>query len=1027
MTEQTSAPNDTKVMDWVEQQALGDGIDNIVGDVNKTLQDQQAPNPDGKVYDIPTLLDICASVDLDKIHLRIHQGALHGKLDRHPYCIFPYKSMYYLSFQNLPCSSFPFEVAVPCGILLSRYCTFRNSSKSVSSCIPWISWKSQHALTVHQLENIFKATKVLPTSRRHIRSRGLSEVSQKSIDSNEDDVLLVGHLSYPVRQPHAAPKSMSTAQKQGFRYLPIRQPKRPPPNMIGARVEGFLSFPQKLPLRQPISPPAELAQQHAGFQRFLKEHASPPHQRVTAGGRIVPAHGPPPVFNVNSLTGAIMSPSRSATATTTHTVKSNETSKGVENASGPRFASVASRHGIRVSGASEHSGINRLSAPLQDTTNQDILRGLNQQTQANTPMQQPLNPAPIMLLQDGTTFVMQNGLPYRVYSNGFQTFTESVPLLYAQQSVAPEFPKANGFQQGIPPQPDFALPFGEAQNQSFNSDSMLSSYLLQLRQGSSEQTLQQQHEYLRNELQSLDKYIALHGKRFGRHEHLAFVALRKQLVQELDRYRRRLGGTSTSEATSQPYQYTSLGAQPGLRRSTDASIFHRYGSSGTRQFRNLESQTRALPRSDSNAKAQLMPDTVSNNGFQQLKTPSVKSSAGTSKVLSPEAPPFIPGSMRKIPARKVESCIPNSDSKDILSESRAASSSKDITLQMAYKENIAHAQSFQNNAVESSPGRVTHTRYGTSGSWSAMEALAPDVHEKDIAYVNDLGLNPAYGTKKYCSSVLEFQEVIRRVREQARLYGCKGGSSKDPEFDAEQDIRWAISDSTPVPLPKKIPDHIAYPRPWCWNDSAFNIDADRSKVHNTSPPATQQATRTGSGTFEANAHETTPKAIEYPSQRSLTAGSNVLGSTVSGNDASKSPNQFPFHSSRQAMILRETHNVLSNIVSNSLANNASSKQLYVRQMDGKASPRNFDADEASLKDPSESIEPTQPRERHAANYSRANTSNTSSPRKLIVKLPYAQPSGSSDMIKSPNPEFEARVGDRRMFRNSEQPPTSTPR
>ncbi|KAI9828128.1 MAG: hypothetical protein M1832_003655 [Thelocarpon impressellum] len=43
------------------------------------------------------------------------------------------------------------------------------------------------------------------------------------------------------------------------------------------------------PTRQPQEPPkGVLTQQDAGFARFLKEVASPPHKRVTAGGRVVP-------------------------------------------------------------------------------------------------------------------------------------------------------------------------------------------------------------------------------------------------------------------------------------------------------------------------------------------------------------------------------------------------------------------------------------------------------------------------------------------------------------------------------------------------------------------------------------------------------------------------------------------------------------------------------------------------------------------------------------------------------------------
>ncbi|KAI5291475.1 hypothetical protein KEM52_000153 [Ascosphaera acerosa] len=45
----------------------------------------------------------------------------------------------------------------------------------------------------------------------------------------------------------------------------------------------------RVPSRQPSHPPhGTLAQSNAGFAKFLKEHTSPKHQRVTAGGRIVP-------------------------------------------------------------------------------------------------------------------------------------------------------------------------------------------------------------------------------------------------------------------------------------------------------------------------------------------------------------------------------------------------------------------------------------------------------------------------------------------------------------------------------------------------------------------------------------------------------------------------------------------------------------------------------------------------------------------------------------------------------------------
>ncbi|KAJ9501501.1 hypothetical protein H2202_003295 [Exophiala xenobiotica] len=60
----------------------------------------------------------------------------------------------------------------------------------------------------------------------------------------------------------------------------------------------------KEPQRQPVVPPtSQRAQEDEGFARFLKKHASPTHQRVTTGGRIVPMEQrprPPPFPLANS-------------------------------------------------------------------------------------------------------------------------------------------------------------------------------------------------------------------------------------------------------------------------------------------------------------------------------------------------------------------------------------------------------------------------------------------------------------------------------------------------------------------------------------------------------------------------------------------------------------------------------------------------------------------------------------------------------------------------------------------------------
>ncbi len=63
----------------------------------------------------------------------------------------------------------------------------------------------------------------------------------------------------------------------------------------------FSSSGTRHPHRQPLNAPSETrVQSDDGFARFLKQHSSPTHQRVTAGGRIVPMEPipAPPQFNL---------------------------------------------------------------------------------------------------------------------------------------------------------------------------------------------------------------------------------------------------------------------------------------------------------------------------------------------------------------------------------------------------------------------------------------------------------------------------------------------------------------------------------------------------------------------------------------------------------------------------------------------------------------------------------------------------------------------------------------------------------
>ena len=847
-----------------------------------------------------------------------------------------------------------------------------------------------------------------------MRSRGLSEVSHQSIGSNEDSVVLGNHLNHPVRQPYGAPDF--PGQRQGFHHRPIRQPNRPPPNLIGARVEGFLSFPQRMPTRRPVSPPgADLVQQHAGFQRFLKEHASPPHHRVTAGGRIVPANGPPPIFNVNTITGAIKAPSRTDATTTNNTAKVDPATKLMPSASGPLFASAASKHGIIVSGASEQSKIVQTPQQPSPNTGSKIDQAATFQAQTGAALQYPANTTPIMVLQDGTTFVMQNGLPYRVYSNGLATITEPVPLLFAQQGTTQSLPISN-LVQPVAPQPNFASLYANLPEVSaVNTDPDVHSLPTHVRLESSDQNLRQQHEALRNELQSLDKHIALNGKRFGRHDQLAYVTLRKQLVQQLDHYRRCLSQTSSSESTGQHFQYTSLGAQPSASQWVDrvsASNSNPPICIGQSQPTTNVKSSKTISNTNYGSQAPPLPD-FNNSSTVPLKTPSLKSNTGVRKVLSPEAPPFVPGSLRAGTARKVESCIPSGDVQNSFFSSRPGSTSSAVaapTMALA-SQSVSNKENHRMSQPESikaqtERGQLTglsHTRYGTSGS--AMEALVPEVHQQDIAYVDSMALNPIYGPKKYCSTVPEVQEVIRRVREQARLYGCKGGSSKDPEFDAEQDVRWAISDTTPIPLPKKVPDHIAHPRPWYWEDSAFNVYADRSNLRPADTDDKQQAihkstahkpsadlSKTKVTLEEANARRTYHLSQEPP-----TVGETKISAVPRISETGEPATEPPFMSSRQAANLRETRHILGIMPSNNSHFKSGLEKTDGQSGIGAPGPRNSHYTEVFASDPFGGIE----------NMRTADPGDATATTKPVVKLPRMHPSepGAPQAVKSGDRNF----------------------
>ena len=850
----------TKVTDWVERQALEDREPNATDAANTgtrtTIKHSPEPYTKPRRYDIVTLLQLRYTADLTKIELRVHPSALQGKnpqLGSITYGI----TIERISMGFLPISTETHELGYRSKLYSSVCC--------LVGCFPEPSYKHNPALTRVEclalanprLEQIFKPAPCALYARTQKRSRGVSDVSLNSLHSIPSDEEVIYRKSRPSRMPFAPPLSFQEALQ--------------------------LNFVNRFPRRQPHSPPVNsLAQQHDGFARFLKEHASPPHQRVTAGGRIVPASGPPPVFNVDSLrtpASGSLAPEPSAVSQQNRNGQAEE-EKVRESA--PLALKVA-QFNTNKTLAPENRQASQPQRPTAsvEAIGSNIIKA-NDQVQPRVYSTPQASAHTSMMLADGSHVVIQNGIPYRVYWNGFQTVAEPAVFPFA---AVPGSGSMNLQSMMVGPQYSIANPYANTSNLPIaltSSTNGQDASLLQAQQQTPDHVLERLQESLRYELKKLDKHIALRSQNFSALEHASYVAQRKHLVEQMDNIRVSRGGrggrsSSSSTITNQgnfhatshvltSHSVTQPGRPQNISNTDEAKNLAQLAKSGTQGF------SAGPPWYDLVNGTMDAAPTPRSIVRPQQETPPARKGLGASSILSPDAPPFVPSNMQGNAARKVEICLPHHQRGNGLLNAAAEPSSvkapsldygqslegstalKDMTISNASKDD-------QTKQHLPPGGSRTVGKLGMSGSGSALDDVVPVVHQADIAYVDSLGLNPIQEPKLYCSNIREFQEVIRRVREQARLYGCEGGQSKDPEFDAEQDIRWAMADSSPVPLPKKVPDHIVHPRPWNWNDSAFNVRADRSLLRSKTSMALPS--QMGNDQLQASKmkKETGPKSV----------------------------------------------------------------------------------------------------------------------------------------------------------------------
>ena len=542
-------------------------------------------------------------------------------------------------------------------------------------------------------------------------------------------------------------------------------------------------------VRQPIAPPeTSMLQRHDGFARFLKQHASPPHHRVTAGGRIVPTgpSSPPPMFDYASLNGLLQERStatkpgqkeRQSTERSHQQTVQTQTLRSIDSVS--QIGSTTGQH---------MSSANLTQLPMSHNV------GMGLQPSMTPVIQNSTSLVPLAVFPDGSTLVSYSGTNYRTYWNGMNLVMEplnATPLPIESQmfTVAYSQVLANNFVNSTD-QPGqvskLSMPPGSARDDyrapSYHSD------------GASQVQAADREEEMKTQLSNLDKHLALYHYDITPAERAGFIAQRRHLVEEIDKIR----------VTREQKKRTIPIVTPTTRAS-------------------------AVPVSKSGSTTQENTKSGCGNCNSLHKLAPTREKQST-KCLSPAAPPFIPMSMQKgVPSSSKFRASSEQIHRPKPEEPRPGYSTlkvKDVaTAAMTRRAKMPQAQ--QQKCPVTSQREVSSSSSVLDPSDPAMRIIELE----DIEYAARYLYNWGHDKKTFCTTVEEFQEAIRRVREQARMYGCAGGSSKDPAYDAEQDLWWAICDRDPIPLPTDIPDHVSNPRPWNWNNSAFNYR------RNGAPPA----------------------------------------------------------------------------------------------------------------------------------------------------------------------------------------------
>ncbi|EAW13021.1 uncharacterized protein ACLA_014580 [Aspergillus clavatus NRRL 1] len=328
------------------------------------------------------------------------------------------------------------------------------------------------------------------------------------------------------------------------------------------------------PCRQPSDPPrGVLAQADAGFARFLKEHASPKHQRVTAGGRIVPMdrQEPPPQMKllINEKHRDKLSPSVEGKG------KSKMKDKQAESVDVSRHTSDHSAPARTGGVLTSHARLSSISSKLdsQTTNSQPIpnlqttllnpttsLRsnaartfGSHQVSEGTQPVQESYAPGPfdqIIYQLGGYPLVWFPSIQALNSQGAIPSFMPSISQLQSSSLGTPsEFTSTSSLFGGIPSTlgqsssiPDlFVSTPGLHEYQSItnhvitpNQPLFSTAPFLEASLWKSLNQVTTDYASLSTQLTGLDRYMAMHTWDLDPRAKRSLVEQRKSLVRELD-------------------------------------------------------------------------------------------------------------------------------------------------------------------------------------------------------------------------------------------------------------------------------------------------------------------------------------------------------------------------------------------------------------------------------------------------------------------------------------------------------------